>query len=191
MQQSDYPPYEAGVLPPVKRGMSTGAKWAIGCSASAVVVLILICGGVYFGARYVIRKAEAVAREFEQQGYARVNGQMIDVTGPITQPTVYWGQVVNIRADSDSDVAIVAQSGMIDATIDGDVDFYGQALTIGPKGVVNGDVRIRTAQAVTVAGRVEGTVTGSYGAMNVTGKVVGASPATKAVPGSASKPAGP
>src|SRR4029450_887179 len=123
-----------------------------------------------------MKKFDAMAQEYQKQGYARVNGQVIDVTGPITQPTVFVGQVVNLKADSDSKVAIIAQTGLIDATVDGDVDFYGQALTIGPNGVVNGDVNIRAAQIVTVGGRVEGTVTGTYQQMNVTGngKVVGA-----------------
>ena len=191
-QQSDYPTYDPSGIQPAKRGMSTGAKWAIGCSASTVLALILICGGIFFVGRYFLKKAEAMAKQYESQGYARVTGQVIDITQPVTQPTVFMGQAVNIRANSNSDVAILAQAGLIDAQVDGNVDFYGQSLTIGPKGVIKGNVVIKGAQVVTVTGRVEGTVTGTYQAMNVTGtgKVVGN--ATTA-PGKTvtSKPAGP
>lgn len=155
----DTPPFEPTAK---KKGLSTGAKIGIGCGAAALLTVLACAGLIYFGIRYVMDEADSFAREFEARGYSRVTGQVITVTQPVNQATTYVGQIVTFRAPVDTHVAVAAQTADVFSTINGDLDFYGQVLTIHPGAVITGDVRIKFAQAVSVAGTVEGEITGSF-----------------------------
>lgn len=154
-------------------GISGGAKVAIGCAAAAFVVVALVCGGIVWVGYLAVDKAEQVvqqvitemekqveafATKFEVQGYTRVKGQAINVTTDIDKPTVYTVQVFTLNADSNADLAVMAQAAEINGNIDGDLHFYGQSLTISPDAVITGDLHIEFAQVVNNRGKVEGSV---------------------------------
>ncbi len=63
-------------------------------------------------------------------------------------------------------MAIFAQVAEVYDTVEGDIDFFGQMLTIHPNAVVKGDIRVQGAQVVQVRGKVEGTITGSYSVLD-------------------------
>jgi hypothetical protein len=145
-----------------KTGLSTGAKIGIGCAVAAGAVIVLVCAGAYFGVKWSLGKVEAVVEEYQSQGYARVSGQVIDVTQAVRSKTVYFAQVVNLKADSDADLAFVAQTVEIHSTVNGDVGFFGQVITIHPGAVIKGNLNVKAGQIVSVSGTVEGQITGTY-----------------------------
>ena len=86
-------------LPPMdepKEGLSTGAKIAIGCAVVAVVI-VATCGGLaYFGYSWAMGKVDEVAKKYEDDGYKRVTGQVIELRDPVSEPTVYWPAFENL-----------------------------------------------------------------------------------------------
>ncbi len=148
--------------PPTRRGMSTGAKVGIGCAILGVLLLVLICAGLIFGGYWGVQQIIKFVEDFEQQGYTLVEGQRLNVTTPVTESTVYTGELLTIDADVTGNLAIAVQSATINGRVEGDIDFVGQELTIGPEAVVTGDVRVRFGQTVTVFGTVEGEISGMY-----------------------------
>jgi len=53
---------------------------------------------------------------------------------------------------------------MMDVTlpVTGNIEFYGQMLTVKPDAVVNGKINVKAAQMIDVQGTINGEVTGSY-----------------------------
>jgi hypothetical protein len=149
-------------VPQTGGGLPTAAKVAIGCSIAFVLMIVLVCGGGFFVLRWGINQFSGFAKEFENRGYVSRTGQVIEVTEPITEPTVFVGQMVRIRTSADADISISAQVAEIYGTVAGNIDFLGQNLKIMPGATVKGDVRIRAAQVVQVLGTVEGEITGTY-----------------------------
>ena len=155
-------------------------KVLLGCAAVTIVSLLLLCaGGVMLGRKGwqavsgVLEKVNAFVAEFEEQGYKRVTGQVIDVTTPVDEPTVYKAQVVELKADSNADLAFAVQIATIHGTVNGDIDFMGQVLEIGPKAHVTGDIRVRWGQVVNVIGKVDGEIKGD---VQVTGPMPAQTP---------------
>jgi hypothetical protein len=159
----DAPPFSDSA--PSRKRLSKGAKIGIGCGVAAGVMIVVVCAGVIVAAIWGFNKVNAFAREFEQKGYVRVQGQVIEVTQPVSTPTVYTCQVVKIKSDVNADVAIMCQVAEVYSTIDGDVEFFGQSLTIRPEAVITGDLKVRGAQVVDIQGRVDGQVSGNYQAI--------------------------
>lgn len=155
------------------QGLSSGAKTAIGCAAVAFVVMTLICGGIVWVGYLAVDKAgevfqqvvkelekqtEAFAARFEAEGYERVRGQVVKVTTDVEKPTVYTVQVFELDADSAADLAVMAQVAEIKGTIDGDLHFLGQTLTIHPDAVITGDLHVQLAQVIDNRGTVQGEI---------------------------------
>jgi hypothetical protein len=158
--------------PPIKyekRGMSTGAKVAVGCGGLILICVAAVCGGLGYLGLWGMGKVEAYAEEFETKGYKRQSGQVVVVEGPVNEPTVYTAQVVQIPGEVNADIAILAQVSEITGEVNGDIDFTGQVLHIKPGAVVKGDIRIGAAQVVKVEGTVEGEITGDYTVMDRNG----------------------
>ena len=59
----------------------------------------------------------------------------------------------------------MAQVVEIEGTVNGDIDFLGQLLTVKKGGVVEGEIRCRMAQVVQIEGDC-GDVTGTYDVLN-------------------------
>ena len=149
-----------------RSGMSTGAKVGIGCAATLVILIILICGGGWWWWSATWGPYQEFGDEFEQQGYTRMEGTGIDIERNLTGPHVIVGFGVNIEGDVDGDLAIASYAGNIEGTIDGDLDFYGLVLNIGPNAHITGNIRVRSATAVHIEGRVDGEVTGEWSALD-------------------------
>lgn len=154
-------------------GMSSGAKTAIGCGLAAFLCMALICGGIGFVTYLAFDKAEGVVKQviaemekqveafaapFEAQGFERVTGQVVEVTSDIQKPTVYTVQVFKLEANSEADLAVMAQVAEINGTINGDLHFFGQTLKIHPDAVITGDLHVQVAQVVDNRGTVQGNI---------------------------------
>jgi hypothetical protein len=149
-----------------KKGMSTGAKWGIGCGIGCLTLIIIIAIAAFIGFRYVKGKVESITQELKQIGFEKeVKGQMLEVRDDITEPTIYIGQGVKILGNCKTDLAIIAQMAEIHGKVDGKVYFRGQVLVIQPKAeLLNGlDV---TAQVIQKHGKVNGKITGKYQAID-------------------------
>lgn len=160
--------------------MSGGAKVAIGCGAAAFLVVALLCGGFLFVGYLAIDKADELVQQvekaagkaieelqkqvdtfaarFEAEGYQRVTGQVVEIDSDIEHPTVYTVQVFTLNADSAGSLAVMAQAAEINGTINGDLHFYGQSLTIRKEAVITGNLYVRFAQAINNQGTVKGDI---------------------------------
>lgn len=100
------------------------------------------------------------AAEYESQGYQRVTSQVTDVSQPIDNPRVYTVQVLTIRSEVNADMAVLCQVMEIRGTVNGDIDFSGQVLVIKDGAVVNGNIKVKSAQTIQVesGGKVSGDI---------------------------------
>ena len=145
-----------------KKGMSTGAKWGIGCGCGCLVMVVLIVVGVVFGVRFAKNKVAGMTQDLKQHGFEKeVKGQAIDVTDEITEPILYAGQVVKILGNCTTNLAILAQVAEIHGRVDGKVYFRGQILTIQPNAVLMNGLDV-TAQVIQNYGTINGEITGVY-----------------------------
>jgi len=153
--------------------MSKRMKWGVGCGLTAVILIILVCGGIitlgFLGYRWIMEEVDAFAAPFEEQGYVRVEGQLIEVNTEIVEPTLYLGQAVKIHTDTQNSIAIACQAAEVYGTVNGDLDFLGQVLMIKPGAVVTGNVNVKFAQSVIVEGTVEGEITGKFQTLSGSG----------------------
>ena len=139
---------------------SKGKKIACGCGCGCLVIILIIAGFIYWA--YI--GATAYVRDFEEQGYARVNGQSIVISesDSVTGPVVYLGQQVTIAGTINGDVAVACQQLTVKGTINGNLDILAQQVTITDSGVVTGDIHSEGVQMLLVNGRVDGEITGDY-----------------------------
>lgn len=133
----------------------------IGC----LVVLIGVGVLTYVGFRLVKKQYTAVMERFESQGYRRVEGQVIDIKEPVTDPTLFIGQSVRIRAGSERGLAFLAQTVDIEGVVKGNVYFAGQVLNIRKDAELMQDLEA-TAQVINNQGTIRGAVKGVYQALN-------------------------
>jgi hypothetical protein len=151
--------------PPLAQPKSSGS----GClKATGIGCLVILIGlGVvgYAGYRFVKRQYTAVMERYEREGYKKVEGQLIDVTETVTEPTIFVGQVVKIKKGSERGLALLCQTAEIDGKIAGNVHFYGQMLTIHKGAQLMRDLDV-TAQVVNQLGTIEGKITGVYQLLN-------------------------
>jgi hypothetical protein len=151
---------------PKKRGCSPLAIVLLGCGTIILFGVIAVVGLGIWGYSWGMKQLDQFATEYEAQGYERVTGQMIDVTSPVDKPQVYTAQVLTIRSDVNADLALMCQVVEIHGTVTGNIDFYGQVLTVKPDAVVNGNINVKGAQMIDVQGTINGEVTGSYQVLN-------------------------
>lgn len=145
-----------------KKGLSTGAKWGIGCGIGCLVIIILVSIAGYIGFKFVMGMLDDMTQEFNELGFENVvKAQTIEVQEDINEKTLYMGQVVKIFGNCSTDLAIMAQMGEIHGKVEGKVYFRGQVLIIQPGAVITNGVDVM-AQAVKNYGKVEGGITGNY-----------------------------
>jgi hypothetical protein len=133
----------------------------IGC----LVVLIAIAGLGYAGYRFVKRQYTAVMERYEREGYKKVEGQLIEVTNTVTEPTIFIGQIVKVKKGSERGIAFLCQTAEIQGTVVGNVHFVGQMLTIKEDAELMRDLEV-TAQVVNNFGKVDGKIAGVYQVLN-------------------------
>jgi regulator of protease activity HflC (stomatin/prohibitin superfamily) len=152
MNQPTNPP---PVPPPRKSGCGTG------CLISVLIVLVIAGSAGYFGWRFVKNQYTTVMERFEREGYRRVEGQVIEVTERVNEPTIYVAQVVKIRAGSNRGLAFLCQQADIQGDVVGNVHFIGQVLNVDKDAILHRDLDIK-AQVANVYGVVSGEVTGVW-----------------------------
>lgn len=188
---SDYVPPPGHAPPkypgpaPARRSSGSG----MGCLVCAFVLFVLIAlGGIataWFAAagtattirqsldevdraRQMAKRLERLADheklipEYTNQGYEEVVRLGPDHSGTIENKTLFTARALNLHADSKADLALLSQVVTLNGDIDGNVDFYGQSLTIEKDAVIHGDVNLGFAQLVVIRGKVEGKLTGGY-----------------------------
>lgn len=148
--------------PQPKVPMPTGIRVLIGCGLFVVAGGVLSCIGVIGIGFWGKGKLDEFAAPFEENGYERVTAQVAQVVDPVEKPTVYTVQILQIESEVDADLAIMAQVVEIKGTINGDIDFYGQILHVAPQGAVNGDIRVKGAQAIVIDGPLDGEISGDW-----------------------------
>lgn len=150
------------------------SSWALRLTVGCLGLFLLgtmACGGVaYFAFTRVMSNLDQLTQEYTDKGYVKQSGQFVDVRDTPSEPTVYFGQVVTINEKIPVDIAIVAQVATIKADVNGNVDFMGQSLTIGPDAVLHSDLHIKGGQAVIIQGNVLGKITGNYQSLIYKGK---------------------
>ena len=158
MTQNTVPGQGPHVMEPKRSG---ARKWLIGCGIGCLVLIIILIVAGYFGFKAGMKMVNQMTKEFEDQGFKKVMGQQINVSGQVTEKTLYVGQVVKMTGTCTTDMAIFAQMAEIDGKIDGTLYFRGQVLTIGPKAEIMKDLDL-WAQMATVNGTVHGKILGTY-----------------------------
>lgn len=151
------------VPPPIVARKNKGC--CLGCSIGCLVALLLLGILGYLGGQFLYKQYQAVMERFEREGYHRVEGQVLEITEPPSEPTIYVGQVVRLHAGSTRGVAMVCQAGEIEGTVEGNVHFYGQMLTVHTNAHLMRDLNI-VGQVANVYGQVDGEVKGSYQVLN-------------------------
>jgi hypothetical protein len=145
-----------------KKGMSTGAKWGLGCGIGCLTLILIAAIAGFAGYRFIMGKVDAMTRELQQQGFAKVvKGQALVIKDEITEPTLYIGQAVKILGDCKTNLAIIAQVGEIHGRVDGKAYFRGQVLTIQPKAELCNGLDVM-AQVIQKYGKIVGGIMGTY-----------------------------
>lgn len=157
--------------PPLVQPKSSGH----GClKAAGIGCLVILIGlGVlgYVGYRFVKHQYTAVMERYEGEGYKKVEGQFIEVTETIAEPTIFVGQSVKINKGSERGMAFLCQTAEIHGTVVGNVHFVGQMITINEDAELMRDLEV-TAQLVNLFGKVDGKVTGVYQTLNKDPKAI-------------------
>ena len=83
------PPIDATppAAPPPKKGMSTGAKVAIGCGILALLAIVGVVVAIVAGGMFVYRKADEFTGGLEAQQEASETVQELEREHPFTAPT--------------------------------------------------------------------------------------------------------
>jgi hypothetical protein len=151
--------------PPLAQPKSSGG----GClKAAGIGCLVVVIGlGVlgYAGYRFIKHQYAAVMERYEREGYKKVEGQVIEITEPVAEPTIFIGQVVKIKKGSERGIAMLCQSAEINGKVVGNVHFVGQMITIKEDAELMRDLEV-TAQLVNLFGKVDGKITGVYQVLN-------------------------
>ena len=148
-----------------KKGMSTGAKWGMGCGIGCLVIIMVIAIAGFVGFKMVKQKIDDTATELQELGFDNVvSGQTLEIKDDITKPTLYKAQMVKILADCNTNLAVMAQICEIHGKVDGKVYFRGQMLIIQPQAELRNGLDV-LAQAIVKYGTVRGEITGKYQAI--------------------------
>jgi hypothetical protein len=142
-------------------------RWWLGCGCGCLIIVLLALLAAGLGVRMFWSYVQGYANELQAMGYERrIEGQAVEVTQPIAEQTLLFGQVVKVGAGSTTNIAIIAQLAEIDGRVQGDIRFLGQILMIKEGAVVTGNIYVKGAQAIDLHGSVEGEIEGTYQVIN-------------------------
>ncbi|NCC50504.1 MAG: polymer-forming cytoskeletal protein [Spartobacteria bacterium] len=157
--------------PPAKKPMSSNQKWLMGCGIGCLVMTLVLLGGCailgFFakkGIDYIKQQVEIMSQDFIGRGYEQMGSiatPEITITDQASGKKLYIATSVDISADCDSDIAIIATDARISGRVAGAVHFRGQQIVIEPTGVIEGDLDV-SAVTVIIEGAVNGKVQGVY-----------------------------
>jgi hypothetical protein len=146
----------------VKKKRGTGAKVAIGCGSGCLVVVLLVVVGLVGGGLYVKKLITKYENELVDYGFEKVvSAQMLEITDPVTEPTLFKAMVLTYNTDCSTNMAVLAQVCEVNGTIAGKLYFRGQVLTINAGAEVLGGIDAQ-AQVIQNSGTVSGGITGKY-----------------------------
>jgi hypothetical protein len=138
----------------------------MGCGVGCLIILILIAigGGLgYWGVKKILTMAEDWTVSFEEQGYTRVEGMVVQVPEEVDGDRVYKGQTVILEGNHNGSVAIICQIAEVKGTITGSLDFKGQMLMLYPSSIISKDLRVEAQLVQRQEGsKVLGEITGEY-----------------------------
>lgn len=158
-QEYQYQPYDTFGEPQHRKGMSTRAKWAIGCGLAAVIVVVLVCGGMALLAWFAF---DRMYLQYVNNGYTQISGDQIVITTLVEADTIYVGDSLELKADANADIAFSGNTADIYGRVDGQMDFNGNSITIHPGAVITGDLKVFGGKVI-LRGEVQGKITGWYG----------------------------
>lgn len=133
-------------------------KALMGCGCAAVLFVLIAAIGIGGLAWYGIQQLDKFAAPFVEQGYQRTVAQIVDETKPVPVRRVYSAQTVTIREGSEDSLAMICQVAEVDGTVNGDLDFFGQTLTLKPDAAILGNLNAQGVQVLVIEGKVEGDV---------------------------------
>lgn len=146
--------------PPPRKGMSTGAKWGIGCGAGCLTMILLVAVGGFLGYRAIRHWVDGRTSDLKSHGFETVRtGQALEVKELSADPVLYRGQIVKILGDCPTNLAIIAQMAEIHGVVKGKTYFRGQILVVQPRAELQGGLDIQ-AQVLQQLGRITGPIEG-------------------------------
>ena len=173
--ESNVPPYAPSSLegaPQYYPANPRPAKKSSGC-LTALSIVSLVVGIVLVAGLCVVpwsfsgwSNSTDPAYEYTQRGYRRVVNMMVNESGTINEDRVYTCNLASFSGDIDANLAVIGNSCEIEGFVNGDLDFIGNMLTIGPDAVIKGDLNVKLANFVNIHGRVEGDINGTVNFMN-------------------------
>lgn len=107
------------------------------------------------------------AARYEQRGYQRVVDSIVSIDEEISEPTIVFASSTTVRGEARSGLVVVSQVANLHADVHGDLEFFGQILSIDKNVTIHGDLHIHRATVVNLHGELKGELTGDY--RNVTG----------------------
>lgn len=140
-----------------------------GCAVGCLTIVLLMALGMFGAYRALRGRYPSLTERLRDQGYEVVRGQFLDIAEPVSARTVFLGQHVRILAGSRRGIAILAQTAEIHGTVEGNVYFWGQEITIAADAELKHHLHV-TADRVIKKGRIEGEVRGYYRELKAAGE---------------------
>ncbi|MDP7029855.1 MAG: hypothetical protein QF733_06515 [Phycisphaerales bacterium] len=135
----------------------TGKFGCIGLTAVLVIGLLLVVVSTWRLHRHVA----AYEARFSGPEWVRLEGQAIEETEPITEPTLIFGPEIVLHGATE-DIAIQGGDAELHGHYTGNVFFLGRNFDLAPDGVVEGVIEVSGARHVTIRGISEGGVEGAW-----------------------------
>ncbi len=134
--------------PAQKKGLSTGAKVAIGCGGVVALGLVLILALAWFA----YSKYQATMKPYVDAGYVTVIDEVKIYDSPLDSPIIFIGQSLTTNSDSMGILLVACETANINGTMHGDLDvLVSETLTISNGAMVIGDLNVKGAvQRITI-----------------------------------------
>ena len=159
----DAPPYSPANPRPQKQGSGFLTVLAVFMGVG-LLLIVGLCGTYWIFSGWA--NSNDPINEYTQRGYRLVLSTMVDESGAIDEDRVYTCNIARFSGEIDANLAVFGNSCEIDGFVNGDLDFIGNVLTIGPDAVIKGDLNVKMANFVNIHGRVEGSINGTVNFMN-------------------------
>ncbi len=135
--------------------MKKSTKWFLGCGLTLVLGIAILIGGTCFMFWLVVNHHE---NELEYLGFSAVQeGRVLDITTPITEQQLLKGVVVQISADCQTNVAVLAHTCAVHSSIKGNLYFRGHSLVLTDTAHISGRAESE-AKIIRNLGTVEGGI---------------------------------
>jgi len=135
--------------------MKKSTKWFLGCGLTLLLGIAVLIGGTYFMFWIVTSHHE---NELKFLGFSTVlEGRVLGITTPITEQQLLKGVVVQISADCQTNIAVLAHTCVVNSSIKGDLYFRGHSLVLTDTAHISGRVESE-AKIIRNLGTVDGGI---------------------------------